>query len=348
MSDGLKSGPRAPFSFDVMIPLSVPPLGDRPARVLVVATCPDRRTELARMLEGEGHLADTLDPEEFLDGLRARPPDVVLLDGAGVGGTGLELLGDLRILDPVHLVPLVVLADPEAEEEDVARALLAGADDVITDPRRTRELSARIAVQLRNRRDRDLLRSTQRERSQLEDEAMTDALTGLGNRRAADRALRADAGSLESLLLMVVDVDHFKRVNDTWGHAVGDEVLRSLGRCLRRLARDGDDVSRYGGEEFLVVIRDAPARSHRAIAERFLRGIRSLTLPPGLGPPRITASIGAVSWEASQPVAEASTLFEAADRALYAAKRGGRDALVLSSGDEAEPRPHLVPSRSIA
>jgi two-component system cell cycle response regulator len=316
-----------------MFTLSVPPLGDRAANVLVASTCPKRRGRLLAALLAEGHAVDVverLDP--FVDRVRARPPDLVILEACLDEDPALELLSELRVLDPVHLVPVIVVAR-RAPEEAVVRALLAGADDVITHPNRLRELVARAAAQLRNRRDRDLLRTAQKERTQLIDDAYTDPLTGLGNRRAADRSLEANLGGLESLLVMVVDVDHFKRVNDTWGHAVGDEVLRAIGRCLRRAARDGDEVARFGGEEFVVVIRDAPVKSHRAIGERFLRALRAMSLPPDLGPPRVTASIGAVSW--TRPAADGPSvpqidvLFENADKALYQAKRGGRDALVL-------------------
>jgi two-component system cell cycle response regulator len=314
-----------------MTTLSVPPLGDRAANVLVVSASPERRRCLENALGAEGHVVEEIDHlSPFVDRVLARPPDVVILDTEGEDETRLELLGELRTIDPVHLVPVIVLAR-DAPEHEVVRSLLAGADDVITNPERIRELLTRVGVQLRNRRDRDLLRSVQKERTQLEGQAYTDALTGLGNRRAADRALEADLSLLESLLVMVVDVDHFKRVNDTWGHAVGDEVLRAIGRCLKRAARDGDEVARFGGEEFVVVIRDAPPKSHRAIGERFLRSLRQMVLPPDLGPPRVTASIGAVSWtrEADGPSPPKDTLFQSADRALYLAKRGGRDGLVL-------------------
>lgn len=314
-----------------MSTLSVPPLGDRAANVLVVSACTERRACLEVALGADGHVVEEIDRlSPFVDRVRARPPDVVILDTEGEDDSRLELLGDLRTIDPVHLVPVIVLAR-DAPEDEVVRSLLAGADDVITKPDRIRELLARVGVQLRNRRDRDLLRTAQKERSQLLDEALTDPLTGLGNRRAADRALEMDTSLLESLLVMVVDVDHFKKVNDTWGHAVGDEVLRAIARCLKRAARDGDEVARFGGEEFVVVIRDAPAKSHRAIGERFLRSLRQMVLPPDLGPPRVTASIGAVSWmrEADGAAPPVDTLFTSADRALYLAKRGGRDGLVL-------------------
>jgi diguanylate cyclase (GGDEF)-like protein len=317
-----------------MVSLSVPPLGDRAAQVLVGATGLRRQTHVVGALAEEGYEVGVVErPGDLVDWILRFPPDVAILDACGDPELAFELLGELRTIDPLHILPVIVVADWPLEE-DVVRALRAGADDVVSHPDRHLELLARVAAQVRNRRDRDLLRTVQRERIQLLDHAYTDPLTGVGNRRAADRALERCANGVSSLLLLVIDVDHFKKVNDTWGHVVGDEVLRSIARCLRHAARDDDEVARYGGEEFVVLIRDAPPQSHRAIGKRFLRSLRRMTLPPELGPPRVTASVGAVSWhrpEAADGVdpPPSEHLVRTADRALYQAKRSGRDALVM-------------------
>ena len=343
---------------------SLPPLVDRPARVLVAIGDETVREVVAEALSFRGHVV--WHAEELLglvERVRAAKPDLVLLDTSVEDGEAIELLGDIRMLDPLRLVPVVLFSPVPTDEDEVVRGLLAGADDHVQGVGRLRELVARIDVQLRNRRDRDLLRSAQKERSRLLDDALTDPLTGVGNRRAADLALARALLEAQTALVMVVDVDHFKRVNDTFGHAAGDEVLRALGRALGRLARDGDSIARYGGEEFVVVIRDAPERSHRAITERFLIGIRNLRLA-GTGPQRITASIGAASWtragwsivpggppSAAPPewdgAAGGHALFELADRCLYRAKRSGRDAIVLAraSLDPDAPESELVLAR---
>jgi two-component system cell cycle response regulator len=316
-----------------MEPLSLPPLVDRPARILLFTGDDMLAEDLARVLEADGHEPLIADQGgRAIEHVRETLPDLVLLDLGLPGGAALETLGDLRMVDALRLLPIVVLGDGELDERVVAMCLLGGADDVV-DPRRLCELSARVAVQLRNRRDRDLLRRVEKERSRLLDDAFTDALTGIGNRRAADLALAQEVDDESAALLMIVDVDHFKKVNDTYGHAVGDQVLRAVGRCLVRLARDGDVVARFGGEEFVVLIRDAPPSSHGAIVERFHRGVRALR--PRVGPPRITASIGAVTLpprslddHAEERPRTLGGLFELADQCLYRAKRGGRDAIV--------------------
>ncbi len=316
--------------------LTLPPLGDRAARVLIAAGDEEWRARVVETLEAEGHVLCVVDSvDEILEAVRLMLPDLVLLAVHLTGGSGLEVLGDLRMIDPLRLMPIGLLADKPLDEHEVTVGLLGGADDVL-DPRRTRELAARVAVQLRNRRDRDLLRRAQKERVRLIDDARTDPLTSLANRRALEEALGAPIDEGDELLLMVIDVDHFKRVNDTYGHTAGDDVLRALGRRLSQLARAGDMIARYGGEEFVAIVRDARAGDHRAIVERFLVGIRELRLRSPLGPPRVTASIGAVSlatrrFEVDEPwPTTAQPLLELADQCLYRAKRGGRDRLVLA------------------
>ncbi len=343
-----------------MEPLSLPPLADRRARVLVAIGDDDARQRVIEAVAARGHIVHSATAAMALvERVRADLPDLVLLDTTLDDGAGLEALGDLRMADPMRLVPVVLLSPASVDEDEVVRCLLAGADDHVVGTERIRELVARVDVQLRNRRDRDQLRTAQKERVRLMDETLTDALTGVGNRRAADIALARALEGAETALVMVVDVDHFKRINDTFGHATGDEVLRALGRCLGRLARDGDAIARYGGEEFLVVIRDAPEARHRAIAERFLEGVRSLRLPPSAGPPKITVSIGAASWSrVGWPTLDAAggpplewegeagghALFALADRALYQAKRGGRDATIVArAADRSEPPVELRP-----
>ncbi|MBN8614140.1 MAG: diguanylate cyclase [Deltaproteobacteria bacterium] len=328
---------------------TLPPLADRPARVLLCMGDGEIRDRILDVLEDEGHAVCLLPQlDGILEAVRLTLPDLVLLAASLPDGSGLEVVGDLRMLDPFRLMSIGVIAQEPLDEESVSHCLLGGADDVL-DSWRLLELSSRVAVQLRNRRDRDLLRSAQKERVQLIDDMHTDPLTTVRNRRAADRALAEPLDEDVSALLLVIDIDHFKRVNDTYGHAAGDEVLRAVGARLGRLARDGDVVARYGGEEFVVLIRNAPTITHRAIAERFHEGIRSLRLRSTSGPPRVTVSVGAVSLAPSSSDAvdpgrprTLQPLFEDADRLLYHAKRTGRDRVVIAPFGES---PVLEPAR---
>jgi len=173
----------------------------------------------------------------------------------------------------------------------------------------------------------DRVERQRRRAEQLHDSAHTDALTGLGNRRAFDDALarllqrRRDEGLAFSLLLL--DLDHFKSYNDNFGHPAGDEALRQTGRLLPLALRPGDIATRYGGEEFAVLLPGARSADALVVAERIVADIRN-----GLWLHRpVTASVGAAEARADE---DAASLLSRADQALYAAKQGGRNRAVAA------------------
>lgn len=160
------------------------------------------------------------------------------------------------------------------------------------------------------------------DRAEIYEQAVHDALTGLHNRQFLDDSLPAVVARAERdgapVSVLMVDVDHFKHVNDAHGHQVGDEVLRRLGAILDRHVREGDLAARYGGEEFIVVLPDTPSTSAIEAAER----IRAEIARPAPGIPDVTASVGVATWYQALGVGD---LVEHADRALYSAKEAGRD-----------------------
>jgi diguanylate cyclase (GGDEF)-like protein len=153
--------------------------------------------------------------------------------------------------------------------------------------------------------------------------ALTDSLTGLANRRGAEASCRRELARATRqgtpVSFLVVDIDHFKRVNDAHGHAVGDAVIRAVGALLVRALRGSDVAARWGGEEFLAVLPDATTPSARMIAERFRASLEAETILPGL---RVTASVGTAQWD---PGERAETAIGRADAALYEAKAAGRN-----------------------
>jgi diguanylate cyclase (GGDEF)-like protein len=176
----------------------------------------------------------------------------------------------------------------------------------------------------------DRVESHRRVASHLRDSANTDALTGLGNRRAFDAALRrlldAHAGGGAPFSLLLLDLDHFKSYNDTYGHPAGDEALRQAGQLLGLALRPGDIACRYGGEEFGVLLPGTAAEGAMIVAERIVQDVRG-----GLWLKRaVTASVGAATV---QPGDEPNRLVARADAALYAAKRAGRDRALFQSGE---------------
>lgn len=168
---------------------------------------------------------------------------------------------------------------------------------------------------------------------QLHTQAITDPLTGLYNRlalmqqlnQAVARAKRAD----EPLSLLLIDVDHFKTFNDTYGHLAGDRALRRLAQIIRSTAREGDTTARYGGEEFVSVLPATPAEGAATVAER----IRQAVFKAQWRHRDITISIGVVTRQAGHPRCSAELLFQDADQALYRAKEGGRNCVVTAEAD---------------
>ncbi|MEM9069846.1 MAG: diguanylate cyclase [Myxococcota bacterium] len=169
----------------------------------------------------------------------------------------------------------------------------------------------------------------------LAEEATTDVLTGLANKRALEEALARDlarASRMEQeLSLVVVDVDHFKQFNDRWGHSTGDEVLRAVGQLLRDTVRTGDVAARYGGEEFVLVLPNTDPEGALTVAERVRSLLEEASIEGPEGPLRVTASFGVATVRGPGCEHAARVLFERADAALYEAKRAGRNRVRLAA-----------------
>ncbi len=174
---------------------------------------------------------------------------------------------------------------------------------------------------------------------QLAEATVRDGLTGLGNRSALNNELaaleraRAKATQAPAYSIMMIDVDHFKNVNDTYGHPAGDDVLRSVSETLSQCARATDFVARYGGEEFCVVLTNAGTAEASSVAERFRAAIERTRIELQDSTLSITASIGVACSDATNRESS-SALLQRADNALYAAKRGGRNRVVVDNSDK--------------
>jgi diguanylate cyclase (GGDEF)-like protein len=310
---------------------SIPPPSDVPRNVLVVDDDDARRQLFERILRLEGYGVEVAaGADEALDRINESPPDLILLDVHLEGTSGIELCGELRLIDELRLTPIVLVSAVYQSEEWAVRGLLAGADDFLQVPERLEELKARIRVQLRNRRDREMLEWLEMQRSKLRMAALRDPLTGLTNRRGGDKALRDALSGGEPIILLLLDIDHFKLVNDTHGHAAGDQVLREVASTLERRSRRGDIVVRHGGEEFFVLINGADPKLAATIGERYRAAIEGMALSPTAGVTQVTVSIGAAVWHAAEEGQGPSPerMLAVADAALYEAKRAGRNRVV--------------------
>jgi two-component system cell cycle response regulator len=316
------------------MPKAVPERGDSVLCVHEDELC---RRWLAEVMRKDGYDVDeTGSTTEAILMVAQLQPDLVLLELEQNGTAGLELCGELRMLEVSRDVPIVLVSREPATEDAVARGLLAGADDYVAAWQRPTELRARVRVQLRNKRYRDALRRVRGERETFRRQAAIDPLTGLLNRRSLSQIIEEKVSAAETFSVLFIDVDHFKAVNDRLGHAIGDTVLRSIADCLRRGTRSGDYCGRYGGEEFVIVASQLQADQVLGLAERHRQAVGALEVPE-LGPTPITVSIGAAVYDPASGE-NSSTLLHRADAALYAAKSNGRNRVEM-----AEPPPPIEP-----
>jgi two-component system cell cycle response regulator len=241
---------------------------------------------------------------------------------------GLRLLADIRSRPGTrNAATLMVL--PMGDTERAATALDLGASDILYAPVDTQELAIRIRSQLARKRQSDKLRATERLGIEL---AATDSLTGLYNRRyGLYRLQQLLLRPGKSVAVMMLDIDHFKRINDERGHAAGDEVLRRLGRRLRSEIRAEDLLARLGGEEFLVAIPDVDHASAMDCAERLRRATADTPFPIGDAGPAIAVTLSVGLALSSGGLGETpDALLARADAALYGAKALGRDRITVA------------------
>ncbi|MEE8587254.1 MAG: diguanylate cyclase, partial [Acidobacteriota bacterium] len=210
-------------------------------------------------------------------------------------------------------------------QKDIIDGLHAVDDDYITKPFDKQELEVRLRT---GKRIIELQKELIEARERLRIMAIHDPLTGLYNRGAILEQLQAEfsrARRTSSCMAIVLgDVDHFKSINDTHGHLIGDEVLRTVARRLNESSRDYDAVGRYGGEEFLVLVPNCPPACAFKQASRLHQAIRSRPVESDQGAVSVTISLGVAVCE-GRNLPDAETLIHAADEALYRAKEAGRD-----------------------
>jgi two-component system cell cycle response regulator len=318
---------------------TAPPVAsEQRPRVLVIHDEDATRAELTELLTVEGYEVIAVGDTDEVFRLAAEfEPDIIVVDVDLPNNGGFEICGELRASDLQHQTP-IVLAGSRNDEDTIARALFAGADDFIV-PTRKLEVRARIRVQLRNKRYRDALTRVRNERDSLKRDLRLDSLTGIMNRRSLEAAIQAHFDARERFAVLFGDIDHFKSINDRFGHDVGDTVLKAVAEMLKQGVRPGDAVGRYGGEEFVLLITGAGPESARLVAERHRKTIESLDFS-GVGPDRVTLSIGVAVYEPDCADENHEELVKRADLALYRAKHEGRNRVVLAPALET-PSPTL-------
>jgi two-component system, cell cycle response regulator len=299
--------------------------------VLVVDDDDDLRAAVRYELEEDGYLViEAADGYEAINRCSAEHPDIILLDAMMPKLDGYGLLRHVKQDPSIADIPVVFMTGHDGTDA-IVYVLTFGAHDYLVKPVDPSELRARVGAAVRIKKLQDHLRQANKD---LERISRVDPLTGLRNRRDLEAELRllsANAQRYElPIAALMVDIDHFKRVNDTFGHQVGDEVLADVARRLSSVARRGDLVGRWGGEEFLVILPMTSHQGARMLAER-------MRVTVGASPVRasrdggvpVTVSIGCAGGDH-----DTVALIARADGALYDAKRGGRNAVVVAASSD--------------
>ena len=301
-----------------------------PARILVADDDRVTREYVGGSLRGNGMNVHTApNGREALEIARGGEVDLVLLDVMMPGLDGIDCCRLIKSMTQETFLPVILLtakADPKSRVE----GLRIGADDYLGKPFDERELLARVHGMLRIKKMHDDVRAA---RERLEELSVRDELTGLYNYRYLTTRLGEEFKRAERykdpLACVMIDLDHFKRVNDGHGHDVGDTVLREVAVRLLGGVREIDVVARYGGEEFLLILPSTHFSGALTVSDRVWRAMREQPVRDASGVEiRVTLSAG-VALYPSRDVRTKDELLKAADRALYQAKDDGRDRICV-------------------
>lgn len=243
---------------------------------------------------------------------------------------GLRLASHFKSQEETRSIPILMLVD-EDDSRAMLKGLELGVNDYIIMPVDYNEMAARVKTQIRRKKYQDALKSNYQ---QTISRAITDSLTGLYNRHYLnahlDNMVRQALANNKPLSLMIIDVDHFKTVNDTYGHDIGDQVLKHLSESIIRLIRSADLAARLGGEEFVVLMPETSAQQALEAAERIRKAVEATPIP-------VTHEVGLLYKTISCGIAflnemgdSATALLKRADEALYKAKHSGRNQVVTA------------------
>lgn len=296
--------------------------------VLVVDDERFNLSALHALLREDCRVMVATDGEQGLAAARANRPDLILLDVTMPGLSGHDVCRALQQDPETRDIPIIfITARGDADDETFGFEL--GAADYIAKPFNHAVVRARVRTQLRLKAQADLIASY----------AFRDGLTGLCNRRSLDQRLEREWARCLSaglpLSVALLDVDHFKKFNDTYGHGPGDDCLRSVGRALAgSVKRSGDLAARYGGEEFALLLPEADADAAGAIAEEVRRAVEALAIPHAASGAAacVTVSVG-IATRIPTPDTLPLALWTEADARLYRAKSSGRNRVITPLSD---------------
>ncbi|MGO2477562.1 MAG: diguanylate cyclase [Pseudoalteromonas sp.] len=293
------------------------------AKILIVDDDPLNRLVLEKTLQHEYQVCLMPSGEKALTFVKSNHVDLIILDIMMPGIDGYEVLVELKENPTTQAVPVIFISANDSHDDE-AKGLELGAMDYITKPFSTAIVRARVRNQLMIKQKNDLLEML----------ASIDGLTEIPNRRYLDdnlaRERRRSRRNGTPLSVMLMDIDHFKRYNDCYGHRAGDDCLKQVAHALVAVCQRGSDfVARYGGEEFAAVLPNMGKYDAMEFANKLRNAVKSLNIPhrASLNAECITISIGVATTENGQVYAE-HALLEEADLGLYQAKDNGRDQII--------------------
>lgn len=312
-------------------------------KILLADDEPIARTMLEHWLTGWGYEVVTVrDGQAALNALASHSDlRLAIIDWVMPKVDGIEVCRRIRSGPPEPYV-YVVLLTAKDDKSDIIEGLDAGADDYLVKPCNPLELKVRLRA---GKRVIELQEQLVAARESLRFEAMHDSLTQLLNRGATleqlDRELVRASRRSAPVTVLMADLDHFKAINDTFGHATGDIVLREAARRLKLGVRAYDSVGRFGGEEFIGVLPECEAKVGLQVAQRLCRMVAESAVVTSAGKVPVTVSIGIASSD-QFPGATAESLLRAADSALYQAKHSGRARAVLATPADWQAQPPVA------
>jgi diguanylate cyclase (GGDEF)-like protein len=293
-----------------------------PLTVLVIEDHPDQRDLLAIVLKREGYrVISAANGVEALEKLESEDVQIALSDIMMPKMDGFELIKRIRNNPALKNIYLILIT-ARIQEGDRVRGLDLGADDYITKPFSFSELLARVRVGTR----------VVQYQQHLEYQTQVDSLTGLFNRRAFEKKIHEEFERSKRyhnpLSVLILDLDNFKNINDTYGHHGGDAALVKISETLREKTRQSDFPSRYGGEEFVLILPETDQESALQVANKVHEAIRSSSFGTTNHPFTLTVSIG-LSSTSSRFYSSWQDMVDDADRALYLAKNNGKDKIEI-------------------
>lgn len=298
--------------------------------ILVADDEPVNLALIRRRLEWEEYRVETAeDGGQAVEAARRTLPDLIILDVMMPVMDGLQACRLLKEDPATRDIPVIFLSALDDTDTKV-RGLALGANDYVSKPFRVEELMARVSVAIRLKLERDRLRQRAEELRRSAEAAsemsMTDALTGLLNRYGLHRALQHELSEARRytrpLSCLLIDIDFFKTVNDTYGHGAGDTALQQAARVITESVRGSDVVCRYGGEEFLVLAPETGHEGARALAEKIRQSFSARLFGEGAHVFPLTLSTGVAQLGDNE---SGNDMIARADEALYHAKQTGRD-----------------------